>query len=78
MDDSLGFLEEVILKIIGNFPSNNFDFSSYVENLHSFLGNLNYFIPFYLFSDIFSVWLAMVNLLIIGLIILKLYFTFFK
>lgn len=72
MDDSLSFGEQIILKIIGNLPTNDFDFSPYIDDLRDLLGNINYFIPFYIFANIFNVWIGMLFILICAIAFYKL------
>lgn len=77
-DDTLGFGEQIILKIIGNFPSNDFDFSPYIADLRSLLGQINYFIPFYLLADITSAWVGIIFILMAGIAFYKLAIKFGK
>ena len=49
---------EVVVKFIHFLPSSPFSFANYVSALNSILPKVNYFIPFYIFSTIFTVWIA--------------------
>lgn len=72
MEDNLNFGEQIFIKIIGNLPGNDFDFSPYISQLRDLLGNINYFIPFYLFAPILDVWVGMLFILVCGIAFYKL------
>lgn len=54
------FLMESFLKFGERLPSSPFDLDSQVSSLRNYLGHINYFIPFYIFKNIFSAWLVCV------------------
>lgn len=60
LDYVLEFFSNVLMRFAVRLPVSPFDFSSYVSAIRGILGYVNYFIPFYLFSQILTVWYAMV------------------
>lgn len=52
----LNFLFDGLVKLVSRLPASPFDYSDYVTAVNGILQPLNYFVPFYLFSQIFAVW----------------------
>lgn len=52
------FVQQLLVKFASQLPSNPFSWNNYGAEFTSILGTLNYFIPFYLFKTIVTVWLA--------------------
>lgn len=59
LDSVLDFFSNVLIKFASRLPTSPFDFTSYVSSLREILGVVNYFVPFYLFAQILTVWYAM-------------------
>lgn len=55
----LDFLFDGLVKLISRLPGSPFDYEDYLSSLNGILQPLNYFVPFYLFSQIFLAWEAM-------------------
>lgn len=60
LPNAIDFFRETVLKFILKLPPSPFDFTAYISALDGYLGNINYFIPFYLFKDILAAWVAVV------------------
>lgn len=54
------FLKELFVKIGSILPSSPFDLDSQLAGIRQYMGYVNYFIPFYIFKDIFNLWLLCV------------------
>lgn len=52
------FVQQIFIKFASHLPSNPFSWNIYGSTFSQLLGNLNYFIPFYLFKTIVTVWLG--------------------
>lgn len=52
------FVQQIFIKFASHLPSNPFSWNNYGSAFNQLLGNLNYFIPFYLFKTIVTVWLG--------------------
>lgn len=50
------FIALVLAKIIARIPASTINLSSYSTVLHQNLGYVNWFIPFYKISQIFTAW----------------------
>lgn len=58
----IDFFIDGIIKFVFKLPVNPFsNATQYIAALQDFLGDLNYFVPFYAMKPIFNVWLAMVS-----------------
>lgn len=58
LDKVIDFIFTGLVKFISRLPQSPFDYDSYFTSVSSVLQDLNYFVPFYLFSDIFVAWEA--------------------
>lgn len=57
MFESIGrFIRELFVKFIVKLPDSNFDYDQYIEQIEGYLGKVNYWVPFYIFKDLFNVW----------------------
>lgn len=50
------FLADGVIKFASQLPQAPFSFTDYVTAFSQYLGWINWFIPFYIFEEIFSVW----------------------
>lgn len=55
----LDFLFDGLIHLISKLPGSPFSYDEYVAALSDILPALNWFVPFYLFSEIFAVWEVM-------------------
>lgn len=55
----IDFLFDGLINLISRLPSSPFSYDEYIAALSDVLPALNWFVPFYLFSDIFVVWEVM-------------------
>lgn len=56
MNSIIGFFTLWLLKMIARLPASPFDYDDVLEDLDTIMGYVNWFIPFYTFSQIFTVW----------------------
>lgn len=49
---------ELLVKLASHLPPSPFNYNEFMITLSDVLGHLNWFIPFYLFKDILSVWVG--------------------
>lgn len=57
MFESIGrFLRELFVKFVVRLPDSQFSYDEYISSVESFLGKVNYWIPIYLFKQLFNVW----------------------
>lgn len=52
----MNFLFSGLVKLVSKLPGSDFDYNGFLASVQSILVPLNYFVPFYLFSQIFMVW----------------------
>lgn len=58
MFDSVAeFLKEFFVKFSNILPKSPFDLTDELSFLRGYTSHINYFIPFYIYKDIFNVWL---------------------
>lgn len=58
LDKIMDFVFSGLVKFVSRLPQSPFDYDSFFATLNPVLRDLNYFVPFYLFSDIFVAWEA--------------------
>ena len=56
IDGIMDFLADGLIKFVSRLPVAPFSFDDYISAFSSYLGWINWFIPFYIFEEIFSVW----------------------
>lgn len=64
IDALMALFGTLIIRIILLLPTSTFDLDGYVEDLHDLLPQYNYFVPFYLFKEIFGDWLLGLTILL--------------
>lgn len=53
--------ENLVLYVLGQLPTTNFTPEQYAQYWSSYLSYLNYFVPFYAFANIMSVWIGTIT-----------------
>ena len=55
-DSIMGFFGQIFIKIASQLPTLPYSLQGYLTELDDYMGYINYFIPFYKLSAIFSAW----------------------
>ena len=70
-DNGVNFFLGLLIKFFARLPDADFDVSEFTSSFSQVKAYMNYFIPFYLFKDIFSAFLGIFWSTVIILVVVK-------
>lgn len=71
IQDFFDWVADLITKFVGQLPVAPFSFDSYITTFHQYSGVINYFVPFYLFSEVFNLWVSAIFICCVVLLIIR-------